>query len=87
MVYFIIWEVHVFSHQFPIVWKNTVKPIEWEKSWKLVPILVPQSECFFPVCSYPVVYFIICKIHGLSHQFPIAWGKAAKLIEWEKPGK
>ena len=26
-------------------------------------------------------------MHGFSHQFLIAWGKAGKPIEWEKPGK
>ena len=26
-------------------------------------------------------------MHGLSHQFPIAWEKAGKPIKWEKPGK
>ena len=26
MVYFITWEMHVFSHQFPIKWEKTAKP-------------------------------------------------------------
>ena len=26
-------------------------------------------------------------MHGFSHQFPIAWENARKLIEWEKPRK
>ena len=32
MVYFIAWKMHVFSHQFPITWEKTAKPIEWGKA-------------------------------------------------------
>ena len=41
MVYFIIWEMHGFSHQFPIVQENATKPIVWGKPGKLVIILFP----------------------------------------------
>ena len=43
MVYFIIWEMHVFSHQFPITWEKTAKPIKRaRKAW----------EIWFPLISY-----------------------------------
>ena len=48
MVYFIIWEMHGFSHQFPIVWENATKPIVWGKPGKLVIILFPQYGYLFP---------------------------------------
>ena len=41
MVYFIIWEMHGFSHQFPIARKNPTKPIIWGGPGKLVLILFP----------------------------------------------
>ena len=25
-----MWEIHGFSHQFPIAWENATKPIVWE---------------------------------------------------------
>ena len=37
MVYFITWEMHVFSHWFLITWEKTAKTIEWGKFGKLVP--------------------------------------------------
>ena len=39
MVYFIIWEMHVFPHQFLIVRENATKPFVWVKPGKLVLIL------------------------------------------------
>ena len=41
MAYFIIWEMHEFPHQFPIVQENATKPIVWIESGKLVLILSP----------------------------------------------
>ena len=43
MVYFITWEMHVFSHQFPITWEKTTKPIEWAKPGILVPEKLLQN--------------------------------------------
>ena len=43
--------------------------------------------CFYPLDSNPMVYFIICEMHGFSHQFPIAWKKTAKSVELGEPGK
>ena len=36
IVYFMKWEMHVFSHQFPTTWEKTAKPIKWGKPGKLV---------------------------------------------------
>ena len=41
IIYLIIWEMHGFSHQFPIVRENATKPIVWRKPGKLVIILFP----------------------------------------------
>ena len=41
MVYFIIWEMHGFSHQFPKLWENATKPVVWGNSGKLIFILFP----------------------------------------------
>ena len=46
-----------------------------------------KMGAFFPLYSHPVVYFIICEMHGFSHQSPMAWEIAGKPIEWEKPMK
>ena len=36
-------EMHVFSHQFPITWEKTAKPIELGKPGKLVPRNILQN--------------------------------------------
>ena len=38
-VYFTIWEMHAFPHQFPIVQENATKPIVWGEPGELVLIL------------------------------------------------
>ena len=48
-----------FLIKFPIVLGKSVKPIEWERPGKLVPILVPYNGRFFPLDFHHVVYFII----------------------------
>ena len=40
-VYFSIWEMHGFPHQFLILWENATKPFVWGEPGKLVPILFP----------------------------------------------
>ena len=42
MVYFIIWEMHRFPHQFLIVWGNATKLFEWGEPGKQVLTLFPQ---------------------------------------------
>ena len=87
MVYFIIWEMHGLSHQFPIVWEKTAKPIEWGKPQKLVPIQFPQYGYFFhqiPILWHTSSYGkCICVFSLISHIME----QAAKLLEWGKPGK
>ena len=43
MVYFITWEMYVFSHQFPLTREKTAKPIERGKPGKLVPGNILQN--------------------------------------------
>ena len=113
VVYLIIWEMHRFSHQFPIAWKKVEKSIELEKPWDLFPgkawefgsgenptkpIVCGELKnlysyfshsmgAFFPLDSHPMVYFIICEMHGFPRQFPITWENAAKSIKLGEPGK
>ena len=51
VVYFIrmvcAWEMHMFPHQFLIVWRKAAKAIEWRKPGKLVPKFFPEYGCFF----------------------------------------
>ena len=46
VVYFLIWEMHDFSHQFLIALERTGTPIEWEKPRKLVPGKVLQNPSY-----------------------------------------
>ena len=46
MLYFMIWEMHGFSHQSPTAWENAGKPIEWEKLEKLVPGKILQNPSY-----------------------------------------
>ena len=46
VVYFIMWEMHGFSHQFPIAWEKAGKPIEWEKPGKLVHKKILQNPLY-----------------------------------------
>ena len=41
VVYFIIWKMHGFPHQFPKLRENATKPKVWGKSGKLKLILFP----------------------------------------------
>ena len=49
MVCFIIWEMHGFPHQFPIIRVNAAKPIVWGEPGKLVLIFFAQYGSFFPI--------------------------------------
>ena len=48
-VYFIIWEMHWFPHQFPIGQENATKLIVWGEPGKLVLILFPYYGRFFSI--------------------------------------
>ena len=60
----ITWEMHGISHQFPIVWENATKPTIWGEPGKLVIILFPQYEYFFPI-RFPS--------YGILHHMGNAW--------------
>ena len=40
----IIWEMHEFPHQFPILRENATTPIVWSEPGKLILILFPYYE-------------------------------------------
>ena len=86
VIYFITWEMLRFPHQFPIALENAAKSIELREPGKLVPILSPKYGHFFPSDSHPMVSPTPWKMHGFSHQFPIAsipdtFGLKAKYIK------
>ena len=71
-LYFITWKMYRSSHQYPMSWEKVTKPILYEEPGKLVPIVFPKIGAFVPPDSYPMVCFNTWKIHGSSHQYPIA---------------
>ena len=84
MVYFIIWEMHGFSHQFLITWEKTAKPIELEKSGKLVPSNIIQNHCII-VCGEPgKLVFILSPLYGCF--FPLDSHPMVYFITWEMDG-
>ena len=72
VTYFITWEMLRFPHKFPIALENAAKSIELREPGKLVPILSPKYGYFLPSDFHPMVYPTPWKMHGFSHQFPIA---------------
>ena len=46
VVYFSIWKMHGFSHQFPKAWEKAGKSIKWEKTGKLVPDKILQNPSY-----------------------------------------
>ena len=84
MVYFIIWKMHGFSDQFPITWEKTAKPIELEKSRKLVPSNIIQNHCI-TVCREPgKLVFILSPLYGCF--FPLDFHPMVYFITWEMDG-
>ena len=81
MVYFIIWEMHMFSHQFPIAWEKTAKSIEWGKPKKLVPSKILQNPLYvenlgIATHTFPIVWVlfpIIFPSYGILHRMENAW--------------
>ena len=80
MVYFIIWEMHGFPHQFLIVRENATKPFVWVNLGNWYSYFSHSMGGFSPCDFHPAVYFIIWEMHGFPHQSPIAQENAAKLI-------
>ena len=88
MVYFIVWEMHGFTHQFPTVQENATKPIVWGEPEKLVLILFLYGMgVFFPLDSHSMVYFITWEMYVFSHHLT-AMGKGSHIHRMGiKPGK
>ena len=103
MVYFITWEMHMFSHQ---LGKRQSNPFNGEslrnwflvifykthcmwKTWEIGADTFPIDVhgCFFLLDSHPMAYFIAWKVHGFLIKFPIALAKSVKSNEWERLGK
>ena len=80
-------EMDWLPHQFHIAQENVAKSNKWRKSGKLVSIPFEQCECFFPLDTNPLVYFIILEMHGFPHQFLIAREYATKSIILREPEK
>ena len=72
IIYFITWEMLRFPHQFPWHWKMQRNPSNWKSLRNLYPYFPQSNGYFFPADSHPMVSSTPRKIHGFSHQFPLA---------------
>ena len=66
-VYFIIWEMHWFPYQFPIVEENAAKLIVGENLGNWSSYFSHIMAAFFPLDPHFMVYFIMWEMHLLSH--------------------
>ena len=73
VVYFITWEMHGCSHQFPIAQKNPTKPIYGEDLGNWYSYFSHSMGASFPLDSHYMVLFITWEMYGFSNQFTIAW--------------
>lgn len=64
MVYFIPWKMLRSSHQYPISWGKTIKPILYKEPRKLVTIAFPKYGCF---CSTRFLSY------GMLHYMENTW--------------
>ena len=84
VVYFSIWEMHGFPHQFPIVQENATKLIVWGEPGKYVLILFQYYRRFLSIRFpfYGVLHHMgnACVCSLISHAKPIEWGKSGKLL-------
>ena len=87
MVYFSIWEMHGFSHRFPTVWDNAIKPIVWGSLGHRYSYFSHSMGAFFSSGSHPMIYFSIWEMHGFPHKFPTIRENATKPMAWGKSGK
>ena len=87
VVYFIVWEMHGFSHQFPVARANVTKSIVWGEPEKLILILLLQYGCFFSIRFrfYGILYHM--GKAWISPTIPIAQENKARSIELREPGK
>ena len=86
-VYFIIWEMHGFPNQFPIVQENATKLIVWGEPGKLVLLLFPYYGRFFSIRFpfYGILHHMgnACVFSLISRNL----GKDSKAIAWRNFGK
>ena len=87
MVYFIIWVVHGFSHQFLLYEKMQQNPSYGEDLGNWYSCFSYSIGAFLQSDSHPVIYFITWEMLRYPHQFPIALEYSAKSIELKEPGK
>ena len=80
MIYFIVFEINVFPHKFPIAWENPVKSTKLRDPGKLVPIFSPTYGYFIPSDSYLMLYLTTWEMQGFLHQFLTAREDPAKSI-------
>ena len=87
MVYFIIWEMQGFPHQFLIVRKMKQNPLYGVNLGNWYSYFSHSMGDFSTYDSHPTIYFIIWEMHGCPHQFPIVQENATKFIVWRENGK
>ena len=80
------------THRMGKVWeisslKYPTKPIVYGETGNWYSYFSHSVGAFLPLDYHFVVYFIICKIHGFPHQFPIAWENRVKFIKLGEPRK
>ena len=88
VVYFIMWEMHGFSHQFPIAREKAGKPIEWEKPGKLVhkkilqnPLYVENPGNWYSYSSHKYGCFFLIRFtpYGILYNLWNTW-EIGKLV-------
>ena len=71
VVYFIIWKMHGFPHQFPKLRENARKKPRYRESLGNLNSCCSHSVVtFFPLDSHPMAYFIIWENMGFAITFP-----------------
>ena len=83
-VYFIIWKMHAFPNQFPIVQENATKLIVWGEPGKLVLILFPYYGRFFSI-RFP--FYGILHHMGNACVFPLISHNLGKDSQNHRMGK
>ena len=76
MVSFIIWEMHGFSHQFPIVRENATKTIVWGKTWEIGNHTFPIVWVLF---SHPIPILWYTSSYGKCIGFPTNFPQYGKM--------
>ena len=76
MVYFITWGMHVFSHQFPIIWERQPNPSNGESLWNWFAVIFYKTHCMWRTSeigthTFLIVwlpFFIIFPSYGMLHR-------------------